>query len=404
MNTAKTKAMIIGPWPQQPPKLELNGRSIEFVDSFKYVGVHFQSTHRFIFAEHYNQKATQALRNVFASVVWIESLTGDLWPLAMLRVFMARVDPHLVHGCEVAVDVHGPSFKLLDDVHVFALRRILQVGSRSVKAALYTETGTQPLLYRRMVLRLRCLRYLITLPPQRLAAAAYRDSLTLLQNGQSCWLGDIKYELEHLPVPVEMQLRHVTSVEGVDELIDRVGDSCATWVHSEIENNERTPLLRGRLTPGQTPDLRTIFRFRPYLVDVVVPSHRRALTRLLFSEHCLAVEQLRRKDRRRNPVPRDLRLCRFCLQEVEDEPHALLYCLHCPMDIIERRSELLAEAKILAPTKDWSITARLNRYQNVRQMLAIRPLLPKLAEFVFHVLKTYDEYEMYIPPGFYVPD
>ena len=51
--------------------------------------------------------------------------------MAMLRVFMVRVDPHLVRGCEVPLDVHGPSSKFLDDVHVFALRRILQVDSRS---------------------------------------------------------------------------------------------------------------------------------------------------------------------------------------------------------------------------------------------------------------------------------
>ncbi|KAF9025630.1 hypothetical protein BDZ89DRAFT_953613, partial [Hymenopellis radicata] len=57
------------------------------------------------------------------------------------------------------------------------------------------------------------------------------------------------------------------------------------------------------------------------------PDHRRALARLVASNHRLAVEVLRRGDgQRRRPIPREWRLCRFCRADVEDEVHALLVC------------------------------------------------------------------------------
>ncbi|KAF8904819.1 hypothetical protein CPB85DRAFT_1190394, partial [Mucidula mucida] len=60
---------------------------------------------------------------------------------------------------------------------------------------------------------------------------------------------------------------------------------------------------------------------------IAEPEHRRALGRLVASNHRLAVEVLRRGDgQRRRPVPREWRLCRFCGESVEDELHALLTC------------------------------------------------------------------------------
>ncbi|CCM02454.1 uncharacterized protein FIBRA_04553 [Fibroporia radiculosa] len=51
-----------------------------------------------------------------------------------------------------------------------------------------------------------------------------------------------------------------------------------------------------------------------------------ALTRLLWGDYPLAVEQLRWVS---SPIPRDRRVCRFCQVDgnVEDEAHVLLDCL-----------------------------------------------------------------------------
>ncbi|KAJ7124457.1 hypothetical protein C8R44DRAFT_619990 [Mycena epipterygia] len=59
---------------------------------------------------------------------------------------------------------------------------------------------------------------------------------------------------------------------------------------------------------------------------VSIPSHRKALTRLLLSDHTLSVERLRYPARYRLAIPREEPLCRFCRAAVEDEAHALLNC------------------------------------------------------------------------------
>ncbi|KAJ7844750.1 hypothetical protein B0H14DRAFT_2171188, partial [Mycena olivaceomarginata] len=55
--------------------------------------------------------------------------------------------------------------------------------------------------------------------------------------------------------------------------------------------------------------------------------HRKALTRLLVSQHPLAVERMRYKQRyHRENVPRHCRLCRFGCGVVETVEHALFFC------------------------------------------------------------------------------
>ena len=67
------------------------------------------------------------------------------------------------------------------------------------------------------------------------------------------------------------------------------------------------------------------FRFRTYL-RIPVRKHRRALTQLLTSDHCLAIERLRRTDRHHARLPREERLCRFCHEAIEDPLHVLFQC------------------------------------------------------------------------------
>ncbi|KAL1672665.1 hypothetical protein EV122DRAFT_175165, partial [Schizophyllum commune] len=81
---------------------------------------------------------------------------------------------------------------------------------------------------------------------------------------------------------------------------------------------------------------------RPYLATMV-SAHRKALTRLLLSDHMLAVEVLRRQARyRRAVLAREDRLCRLCRLHVEDEVHGLLYC-RGRLDLISMRRALFED-------------------------------------------------------------
>ena len=75
----KSKGMIFGPIPRVLPTLVVGDEHQEFVDEFKYVGVTFKSTHRFVFARHYINKASKAHNMVFATFA-IESVVGTTYP------------------------------------------------------------------------------------------------------------------------------------------------------------------------------------------------------------------------------------------------------------------------------------------------------------------------------------
>ena len=69
---------------------------------------------------------------------------------------------------------------------------------------------------------------------------------------------------------------------------------------------------------------------------------RRALSRLVASDHCLSVEVLRYQTRRPDSVPLERRLCRFCHSHVEDEYHALFVCSADPGLVIAWRTSTLS--------------------------------------------------------------
>ena len=77
--------------------------------------------------------------------------------------------------------------------------------------------------------------------------------------------------------------------------------------------------------PHNMISVHTVLRHYLELVENAKP--RKALTRLLVSQHPLAVEQMRYKQRNhRDVVPRDRRMCRFGCNEVETVEHAFFFC------------------------------------------------------------------------------
>ncbi|KAJ7031841.1 hypothetical protein C8F04DRAFT_894205, partial [Mycena alexandri] len=88
---------------------------------------------------------------------------GDLTAWDMRTLYMARVDPYLIAGCEICLNVNAKSLKLLEDAQCMFLCRMLGVGARSMRAVLFSETGIWPIKYRRVYLALKYLRYLLSL-------------------------------------------------------------------------------------------------------------------------------------------------------------------------------------------------------------------------------------------------
>ncbi|KAJ7035027.1 hypothetical protein C8F04DRAFT_1221292 [Mycena alexandri] len=259
----KTEWMLFGELP----------RTLPLVKKYKFVGLIFTSVSGDIFAAHYSKKASKA-RAVANTMFAAKSMID-------IRLYMARMDPHLTFGCEISLDVHQ------------FLRRLLGLHRRSILAVLFSETGVVPLAYRRPIIALGYLIYLITLPENHFATAAYLDSILLARSGHPCWFSDLRFVLQKLPVPVQLSLGDLTA-DGVADIRKALEAACEKWIGETIADmSPRLPLIQGRLEcNAESALVPTAAKFRQYL-RIPVPAHRKALTRLVLSAHTLSVEILR---------------------------------------------------------------------------------------------------------------
>ncbi|KAJ6550268.1 hypothetical protein B0H19DRAFT_996947, partial [Mycena capillaripes] len=241
---------------------------------------------------------------------------------------MARVDPYLTSGCDVILDIEAKSLKRLERVQLKFLRHMLGVGSRSLRAVLFSETGIWPIKYRRVYLALKNLCYLLELDHKRPAWNALQASLTLARANQISWINDLRIVLSRLHVPVELDISVNLNIQTVQATMKAVKKSMEAWIDEEIASSSRVcNVLVGRLEMDKETGklVKKSLDFRHYL-RVKQPEHRKALTKMVLSSHSLAVERRRWKERGKKIVPRQWRLCRFCYIYVEDPAHAMFKC------------------------------------------------------------------------------
>ncbi len=306
---------------------------------------------------------------------------------------------HLVSACEVAIDVDKPKLQKLADVQTTFLRRLLSLNPRSMLVPLFTETGVRPLAYRRIVLALRYLLYLLRLPKHHYAHLALTEATNLATAGNPSWWNDLRRVLLLLP---DNRRAHAirsllptqsTTTETVLHLIGEVELACADYLQNIIHTSPKTKLLVGRLERDDKGRLITKTLMLRHYLHVLVPSHRISLTRILLSDHCLAEEQLRRETRYRPAYPPHLRLCRFGCPDMETPVHALLVCANND-ELTRIRAHFFRDAVALCP-------ALRGRSRTPEQMFALlyshKKVVSVLARFAHHVLMVFAAVPLRVP-------
>ena len=134
---------------------------------------------------------------------------------------------------------------------------------------------------------------------------------------------------------------------------------------------------------------------RHYL-RVTVPNHRFAITKMLLSDHSLALERGRWAERDRPRIARNLRLCRFCTREIESPEHALFECTDS-WALLDTRAEFLNMAYHLAPALQHARCS--SSVELLHLFLANRTTTPLLAKLCYNVLQIYDAAPMHIAPN-----
>ncbi|KAF8056087.1 hypothetical protein FPV67DRAFT_1638885 [Lyophyllum atratum] len=85
---------------------------------------------------------------LWTSNLRIEDKNGSLTPKELKQLYMARVDCHLIQGCEISPDAEDVHVQKLCEVQVSFLRRMLNPRKKSMLAPLYTETRIMALCAR----------------------------------------------------------------------------------------------------------------------------------------------------------------------------------------------------------------------------------------------------------------
>ncbi|TEB28630.1 hypothetical protein FA13DRAFT_1600189, partial [Coprinellus micaceus] len=278
-----------------------------------------------LFEHHYAVmagKATSVTNALFA----LEAHVGTLSVPDGAQLYYARIDPYLTYGCEIAIDVDTVGIKKLEDAQLAYLRRLLGLHPRSIRAALFSETGIMPIRYRRIILALQYAKYALSQQDSHFVKRTYQDAVSLFRQGKSGWVGDIQNCLSRLPVPVAMQVESLESIEGIEKLIEDVEKACAQDVFDGMQST-KTPLLGGPNRGISPESIQSVLRLRKYLRFVTIPAHWKALSQFITAEHGLRVE-IERRSRRGDGTSAntDTCRCRYCDAPVENELHALFEC------------------------------------------------------------------------------
>lgn len=405
ISVVKTKAMCFG----RPPaaglaasSIIINGRDIEWVRAYKYVGIILCSTSASIFADNYAAKARSAQRVANVTLA-CEAVLGNIPPKEGCLLYKARIEPLLSAGFEAVIDVSEADISQLENVQIRYLRRLLRLQKRSMRWVLYTETGLPPIRHRRLLLALRFLSYLIPLTRSHLVRCAFDDSLDLARCGHAGWVGDLANALYDLDQEMRIvwDFREEITPATVERLEKAVTISYERQARKALDTSHRTWLLHNRVEyVGRGRTDASPLLLRHYLRHITIPSHRIAFTRLLLSCHGLAVERLRWATRARPvSVPRGDRLCRFCnllgKREVEDETHAMLGCTS-DARLVLLRAEMWEDATI----RDSGIRAAtmgLSRDEVLRELMRRPEVVKRMGKYVFQVLNVFADEPMFTP-------
>ncbi|GAW07449.1 hypothetical protein LENED_009438 [Lentinula edodes] len=390
--------MLFGPLPLTLPHFTLSGETLKFRDVVRYVGVFFQSTHRNIFASHYTEKRNCAVGSARA-ITGCDLLVGNrrMPPSITKQLYTALVDCHLTHGCEIMPDTDPGLLRILEDVQLRFMRRMLGLSTNSVITPLYTETGIMPIRARRVSLTLRYLKYLIGLPNTHYASLALAENNNLRNSLCPCWLSDLDYAINQLPG--NHRLPHLRDLDGalIDKLIKSIELSTKTNLQSHIDTWLKLSLLRHRLEPKEEGQAKPqIIGLRHYLTQIPNHSHRCTITKLLcgdFTPHVF----------RASPCPLHLltvtehlnRLCRACDLHPETPQHILFQCPSLT-SICSLRADFISYTRQCRPVPFNAFFSDPTALHYLKSFIFDWSLITPTAKFIHNVI---DHWQCFLDTG-----
>lgn len=365
VNTDKTKIMIFrnGGRVRNDERWTLNGKPIDIVSSYKYLGISFATGNTWGKAT--NDLSQNGMR-ALAALRGVSFKCGSL-PLApYFKIFEASVVPSIIYGSEVWGYQHYPS---IEKVNTKACKQFLGVSSKSPNVAALGECGRQSIYTKCMI---RCISYwakLIIMPHHRLNYKCYIMLYELDNMGKVTWASHIKNVLFKYGFGIVWISQDIGSISAFLSIFSqRVRDIDMQDWFSELSSLNKLRSYR---------EFKSLLIPEQYLLSVTILDHRRALSRLRCSSHKLNIEIGRRYG-----IDAEDRICNLCtLDEIEDEFH---FVLVCPF-FAGKRNELPA----------WAINFPTRHKFNLLLKSTDNSVLSHLSKYVYIAMKQRDAINAY---------
>ena len=320
VNDDKTKVLVFNrPFSKKIKNMVhfIDGRKIETVKSYTYLGIDVTNTGNFQKAcKSLYQKSLRAMFSLYSAI----SPRSDIPSSKLfLKLFDALIRPILLYGCEIwGPHIAQPGNIICKFVNKF-YRILLGVPNRASTVGVHMELGRYPIaasIYKTM------LKYwirLVTLPRSRLVSHCYWASLTEA-NSTDPWLLTIKniiYSTGYNHVWDEHHNQASLNIKALKTSLSRMSQNIKTqfldFSSCKMSNESRLSLLKNSKEKHTISNYISSLKFDP--------------TRRLFAKLRLGVLPLRVEKGRWAGIERENRICKLCRQGVvEDESHFIFDC------------------------------------------------------------------------------
>ena len=312
VNTDKTQCMIFNKTGRLiRRKFLLNGRQLELVRSYKYLGFIFTPSGEITtglkdlkdralkgFWKLKNSMGNEFIRNISTTITLFDSL----------------IKPIILYAADFWGCLNAPKSNPVDTLHHMVCRQLLRVGKYTANIGVLLELGRVPLHISAVKLSVKNWERIRKGLANEVLLASYAESTTLP------WLSGIKSKLETNGMLSFYQDLHADKPTFIYKKIhERLTDNFHQEAFSTIKSQESKLRTYGLI--------KTEIGFEKYLDEMDNTKTRTVFTKFRISAHRLRIETGRYIKRDKNKKdPCTEKICPFCIDKIESEIHFLLHC------------------------------------------------------------------------------
>ena len=192
------------------------------------------------------------------------------------------------------------------------LKFILGVNKSTTTLAILGESGVFPFFLQGLISLLKFWHRISNMNTSSLASIALQDQMNGTKHSE--WLQTVHFLLKYLGL--ERLLQNVKEIN-----INQFQDECKKKLKEKFVQEWKEQLRKRNTKLEIYGQIKDKFEREPYLEEIANFQLRKIITKFRCSDHKLEIEI-----GRHNNIPRENRLCKTCLVDIENEMHFLCNC------------------------------------------------------------------------------